>query len=169
MADTSSSIFNMKATEKLRSPDDLDKFVRVTNPSVWAVLVAFVALLAGLLMWGFLGSVTTSVSATGVVVDGRAMCFLEADDAAKVSVDDVANVGGERMKVAGVSDVPLSRAEAHDVLANDYLVSSLVKGDWAYQVTFDGDVADLREGVPITVGITVERIAPVDLILGGNA
>ena len=167
MADVSRSIFNKKATEKLRSPDDLDKYVQVANPSVWVVLVACVALLAGLLAWGVFGAVTTSVSTTGVVVDGKAMCFLSAEDVAKVSVGDGANFGGERMSVDQVASVPVSRDEAHSILSGDYLVSALVSGDWAYQVTFDGDVSELSENVPITVNITVERIAPITLILGG--
>ena len=82
MADVNSTIFNKRAAEKLRSPDDLDKFVRVTNPSVWVVLAACVALLAGLLAWGVFGAVTSSVSTTGVAINGKAMCFLDAEDAA---------------------------------------------------------------------------------------
>ena len=169
MADVSSSIFNKKATEKLRSPDDLDKYVCVTNPSVWVVLFACIAMLAGLLAWGVFGAVTTSVSATGVVVNGKAMCFLEAEDAAKVHVRDAAVIGGESAVVSQVASVPVSREEAHGVLVNDYLVSSLVKGDWAYQVSFDGDVSELTEGIPLSVNITTERIAPISLIFGGNA
>ena len=32
MAEQTRTIFNQRAAEKLRSPDDLDKYVRVTNP-----------------------------------------------------------------------------------------------------------------------------------------
>ena len=169
MADASSSIFNRRAAEKLRSPDDLDKYVRVTSPSMWAVVAALVLLLAGLLAWGVFGSVTTSVSATGVAVDGEAMCFLAAEDAAKVHVGDVANVAGVQMQVAEVSAVPLSRGEASTTLKSDYLVDTLISGNWAYQVSFDGDESGLAQGVPLTVSITVERIAPISLVLGGNA
>ncbi len=169
MADATSSIFNKKATEKLRSPDDLDKYVRVTNPSVWVALIACVALLAGLLAWGVFGSVATSVTATGVVVDDTAMCFLSADDVAKVHKGDAAYVGGEQMSVADVASVPKSREEAGKILTNDYLVATLVNGDWVYQVTFDGDVSNLAEGSPLSVSITTERIAPISLILGGDA
>lgn len=169
MADIESNIFNKKATEKLRSPDDLDKFVRVTNPSVWVILAAFVALLVGLLAWGVFGSVTTSVTATGVVVNDEAMCFISMDQAAKVDEGDDANVGGERMTVSKVAAVPLSRNEAGKFLPGDYLASSLVKDDWSYQVVFEGDTSELTEGVPLTVSITVERVAPISLILGGNA
>ena len=169
MVDASSSIFNKNATERLRSPDDLDKFVRVTNPSVWVVLAACLALLAGLLAWGVFGSVTTSVSSTGVSVSSNAMCFLTAEDAAKVHEGDAAFVGGEQMRVAKVAPIPVSRDEAGKILTSDYLVSTLMSSDWAYQVTFDGDTSELADGVPLTVSITVERIAPITLILGGNA
>jgi hypothetical protein len=169
MADVSRSIFNKKATDKLRSPDDLDKYVQVTNPSVWVVLAACIALLIGLLAWGLLGSVTTSVSSTGVCVNGKAMCFLSAEDVAKVHVGDVANVNGERMEVAEVAAVPVSRNEAGEVLSSDYLVSALMQDDWAYQVTFDGDTSGMTTGIPISVSITVEQIAPIKLVLGGNA
>ena len=90
MPEASRSIFNERASDKLRSPDDLDKYVQVTNPSVWVILVACIALLAGLLAWGVFGSVTTNVSATGVIANGQATCFLSADNVAKVSVGDSA-------------------------------------------------------------------------------
>ena len=163
------SIFNKRATEKLQSPDDLDQYVRVTNPSVWIVLAACVALLAGLLAWGVFGAVTTSVTATGVAVNGRALCFLTAENAAQVEVGDNAVVSGELMKVSEVSAVPLSRDEAGHVLASDYLVSTLISGDWAYMVTFSGDVEELATGVPLSVSIMTESVSPISLILGGNA
>ena len=73
------------------------------------------------------------------------------------------------MKVAGVSAVPLSRSEAREILMNDYLVNTLMQDDWAYCVSFDGDAAKLTQNVPLAVSITVERITPIRLILGGNA
>ena len=169
MAHEGQSIFNKKATEKLRSPDDLDKYVQVTNPSIWVALIACIALLAGLLAWGVFGSVTTSVSTTGTAIDGKAMCFLSAENIAKVNKGDVAKVGTERLTVAEVSKTPLSRNEVSKVLPNDYLVSTLVNGDWAYQVTFEGDTSELTNGVPLKVSITTEHIAPITLVLGGKA
>lgn len=167
MAEAGSSIFNQKATDKLRSPDDLDKYVQVTNPSVWVALIACIALLAGLLVWGVFGSVSTSVSTTGTVVDGVALCYLRAEDVAKVQEGDAAYIGDEQMTVAEVTTIPHSRDEAVMVLESDYLVSTLVSGEWAYLVTFDGDTSQLEEYVPLTVSITTERVAPISLILGG--
>ena len=165
MADAGSKIFNQKAVEKLRNPDDLDKYVRLTNPSVWVVLAACVALLLGLLAWGFWGTVVTSVNTKGVVLEDKAICFLSADTAPDVEVGDTANVDGKQMKVAEVQAVPLSRDEAAQVLSNDYLVSTLVQDDWVYLVTFDGDTSELNSDVPLPVNITTDLISPISLIM----
>lgn len=171
MADQGQSIFNKKATDKLRNPDDLDKYIRVTNPSVWVVLAACIALLAGLLAWGIFGAVTTNVASIGVAVDNDTpVCFLNAEDVAKVNSGDQAVVGGEGMIVQSVATTPISKAEAGEILKSDYLVSTLVTGDWSYPVYFvknDGP-SNLDPEVPVPVSITVERVAPIALILGGS-
>ena len=168
MADTTSSIFNKRATEKLRSPDDLDKYVRVTNPSIWVVLVASVAILVGLLAWGVFGSVTTSVDCLGVVCDDEAMCFLSAEDVAHVNVGDVANFGGTTLVVSEVARVPSSEYEVWDLLQSDYLADVFTADGWVYMVNFEGDTSGLEQGVPLSVSITTERVAPISLILGGT-
>jgi len=166
MAEQAASIFNKKATEKLRSPDDLDKYVRVTSPRMWVVLVACVALLAGLVAWGVFGTVSTDVSVLGTVLDGKAVCFLSADNTSNVREGDAAYVGGVQMKVAEVGRVPLSREEARGLLGSDYLAESLVTSGWATQIVFEGDVSQLADGVPLQVSITTERVAPLSLIVG---
>ena len=93
------------------------------------------------------------------------MCFLSSDEIAGVDPGDIGNVSGERMHVAEVSAVPVSPGEAKKILKDDYLVSALVSGDWAYVVTFEGDTSELSEGVPLKVNITTSRVSPISLIL----
>lgn len=165
MADEKSSMFTKKASEKLRSPDDLDEYVRVTNPSIWVVLAACAVLLIGLFAWGFLGTAETNVAATAASVEGEVVAFLPAEKASKVHVGDPANVGGGLLQVESVGAVPLSRAEVHEIVGSDYLESTLVEGDWSYPVRFSGDgEAAFAEGVPLSATITVENIAPMSLI-----
>ena len=165
MAETKSSIFNKQATDRLNSPDDLDRYIRATNPSSWMVLVAVLALVLGLLAWGVFGSVSTSVSATGTCVDGQVVCLLDASQAAKVGEGDSAYVSGAQATVSSVSAVPVSRDEAREILPGDYLVDTLMPGDWAYLVTLEVS-ATLSEGVPLDVSITTESTAPISLVLG---
>ena len=171
MAEDSKSIFNTKATEKLRNPDDLDKYVQVTNPGVWVVLLACIALLVGLLAWGVFGAVDTNVTCTGAAItkggsdSPKVMCFLQADKITEVKAGDAANVGGEQMTVSDVQKVPLSKDELKELLGSDYLTSTLVQGDWAYAVTFEGDASELPVNVPVDVRIRVKSVAPISLIL----
>ena len=167
MANPESSIFNKKATERLRSPDDLDKYVRVTNPSVWVMLIACAALLVGILAWGVFGTVSTSVSATAARTDSGVICLLNAENAAKVSVGDQAVVNGSLMQVESISELPLSRQEVSDIIESDYLASTLVQSDWSYVVMLTGpDAEELVPNVPLSVSITIESTAPISLIFG---
>ena len=165
MADSPKSIFSKRATEKLRNPDDLELYVRVANPSIWAALVACAILLAGLLTWGVFGSVTTNIKTTGTVINGEAMCFIPVSDIAEVNEGDAANFGGTQLEVADVADTPISRNEVHTLLGNDYLVDELAKANWVYKVNFAGDTSGLQERIPQPINITVERMAPISLIL----
>ena len=170
MSDETKSIFTEKATDKLRSPDDLDEYVRVTNPSVWVVFGACAVLLIGLFAWGFFGTAETNVGAMGAYVDGEVVCFLPADKASNVHEGDIANVDGELMEVASVGAVPVSRVEAKDIVGGDYLASTLVGDDWTYVVRFGGNGDyEFADGIPLSVNITTERIAPISLIFKGAA
>jgi hypothetical protein len=158
----------------MHSADELEKCVRVTPPSAWVALVAFVVLLAGLLAWAVFGTIATRVPTTAAVVNGQAICFLSQDDVVKMHEGDQADVDGEALgidnvtlKINSISDLPVSRAEAAKIAPGDFLVEALMPGNWAYQVTFAGDTSKLPEGVPLSMEVTVERLAPISLMLRG--
>lgn len=180
MSERRANVFSERATQKLRSADDLDAYVRVTNPSVWVALIAILSLLAGLVIWGVFGSVVTSVSATGTVVEAAkipgsakvqatdpkvAVCFLSADDVVNVDSSDMADVGGELMRVADISPIPTSPDELDEALGSVYLADALFKDGWAYAVVLDGDASRFEESIPLYVNITTQRIPPITLIL----
>ena len=162
-----SQIFNKKASEKLQSPDDLDKYVQVTNPSVWVVLGACIALIVGLLIWGFFGAVSSSVTTTGVLVEGQIVCFVDAKTASQIDVGNTATVDGYLMEVASKGDIPFSREEARSFLKSDYLTSTLVTSDWSYVISLEGDSGVFYYAVPMSVVITTERVTPISLIFNG--
>lgn len=43
---------SQKSLNRVKSPEDLNDYIRVANPGVWLVLVAVVILLAGVCIWG---------------------------------------------------------------------------------------------------------------------
>jgi hypothetical protein len=62
------SIFRKVALERLSSPDQLDQLMRVTNRRGWLALVALTGLIVTAVVWGFLGTVATKVSGSGILV-----------------------------------------------------------------------------------------------------
>ena len=69
---SSQSIFRKKTLERISSPDQLTDYLRVTNPGIWAVLIAVILMLAGLLGWSTIGTLETSVDVTVTVTDHKA-------------------------------------------------------------------------------------------------
>ena len=50
-------IFREKSIERVSSPEQLDDYIKVTTPSVWLILSATIALLAGIIIWGVFGKI----------------------------------------------------------------------------------------------------------------
>ena len=45
-------LYRKESLERVQSPEQLNDYLRVTNPSVWILLTAVILLLVGLLVWG---------------------------------------------------------------------------------------------------------------------
>lgn len=55
-------IFRKKSLDKLKSPENLDESIKVTNPSVWLILIAVFLLLVGACVWGIFGHIDSIAS-----------------------------------------------------------------------------------------------------------
>ena len=66
---TQRDLFQKKALEKLRSPDELDKLYSVTAPVGWVALLTVLFLLVSGILWTFFGVMADKVSGTGLMVD----------------------------------------------------------------------------------------------------
>lgn len=56
------SLFREEAVDRMLSPDDLDRLMRVTDPRGWLALIALAALVVPAVLWGVFGSIPTQVS-----------------------------------------------------------------------------------------------------------
>ncbi len=63
MEDT--GLFRKTSMDRIRSPEQLNDYLRVTNPAVWVLLAALLLLLAGLAVWA-------SFTYVGSFADGSA-------------------------------------------------------------------------------------------------
>ena len=63
-------IYREKSLKYISSPDQLNDYLKVAKPGVWAILLAVIVLLAGLFAWGSFTYIGSSVSGTAHVADG---------------------------------------------------------------------------------------------------
>ncbi len=73
MAENKNNLFRKKALDRISSPEQLNDYLRVTNPGIWAILIAVILFLAGVFVWACTGTLETKTPATVVVQDKTAL------------------------------------------------------------------------------------------------
>jgi len=67
MEEKGKRVFREKTLERISSPEQLNDYLHVTNPGIWAVLTAVIILLAGVFVWSCTGTLETKSPASMVV------------------------------------------------------------------------------------------------------
>lgn len=70
MAQKQNDLFRRSALERLSSPEELDRLITVTTPGGWLALLALLLLLSAFVVWGWFGSIRTTVSGEGILLRG---------------------------------------------------------------------------------------------------
>ena len=96
-------LFRKKSIEKMRSPENIDDYIRVTNPGVWLLLAAVIVLLIGACIWGIWGHIETTLDVTATVSDGVVVCEINGSDAAEVEVGMLLCIGEQEAPIRGLS------------------------------------------------------------------
>ena len=70
-------LFREEALKKASSPEELNEYIKVTNPGVWITLVAVIVIIIGGCIWGIFGRIEETVEAI-VVSDGtQTFCYVD--------------------------------------------------------------------------------------------
>lgn len=167
----SKTLFRQNSLDRVSSPEQLNDYIKVSNPSIWIVLIALFILLAGVFVWGVTGSLPTSVTASGFVTGGEAICYLDISDAGKVKAGQEVKVSLPnqddtfRGMVKSVGTTPLSSSEIANELNSDYLMGVLAGEGFAVRVTVSLDSEDIPEGTLLNLNIVTDEIRPIDFLL----
>jgi hypothetical protein len=78
-------IYRKEALDRLSSPEQLDQLMQVTGPRAWVALAAFGLLILTALLWGFLGSIPTTVEGQGFLVPTRGVKTVTAPRAGAIA------------------------------------------------------------------------------------
>lgn len=152
-------LFRKKSMDRISSPEQLNDYVKVSNPSVWMLLFSIVILLVGICIWGIFGKLDTTLTVSAVSTDGVTVCYVKEADRADISEGMTVRIDGAEYQVTSVSDEPVQ------VTANfqDYVlhIGSLQSGEWVYKIPVN---AELKNGI-YKAEIVTESIAPMSFLL----
>ncbi len=73
-------LFRKKSLERVKSPESINDYIQVSNPGIWLLLAAVIALLLGAVIWGIFGYVDTTVKADAVFSGGTATVTVDSAD-----------------------------------------------------------------------------------------
>lgn len=152
-------LFRKKSVDRVSSPEQLNEYIRVSNPGVWMVLAAIVILLVGVCVWGVFGHLDTTLPAVAISENGEMTLYVKEADIASVEEGMKVTVGDLECTVTAIAAQPV----AVDGAFTDYAlhVGGLQTGEWVYAVTVSGALTD---GVH-SAEIVIESVSPMSFVL----
>ena len=156
--DMNKQIFRKKSVDRMSSPEQLNDYIKVTNPGVWMALAAIVILLVGVCVWGVFGTLETKLSVAAVSRDGHTVLYVKEDNVASVRENMSVYIGDETYKVTSVSSQPVSVTEEISEYARH--TGELSIGEWVYIVQINGNMPD---GV-YKAQVVVDSVSPLSFV-----
>lgn len=154
-------LFREKSLERVSSPEQLNDYIRIANPSIWMALIAVVLLLMGICVWSVFGKLDT-VLAVGAITDGdQTVCYVKETDIDSVSSGMKVRIGDETYAISEIALQPVQVGETFpEYLAH---LGGIAQGEWAYAVVLDGTAG--TDGGIYEAQIVTESIAPISFVM----
>ncbi|MDF0555522.1 NHLP bacteriocin system secretion protein [Kamptonema sp. UHCC 0994] len=207
-----SHYYRTEALEKLSSPERLDQLMQVVTLKDWLSLVALGILLLLLVIWSIVGEIPISVTGEGILMQIRpvveipshlpiqrqenkivGLIYFAVEDGKKIQSGMPISItpttvkrerfGGIIGKVTNVSDFPVTKESATNLIGNPQVVEHLIgKGDVMIQVIaelesnpsdFSGYKWSYRQGPKLkisagsiaTARVKLEERSPITFVL----
>lgn len=120
-------IFREKSLKRIKSPESLGDYIRISSPAVWIILAAVLLLLVGACVWGFAGKIETTAECNAVAKDGEVICLFDAANLPQISV-------GMPVRIDG-AEYPITRIDAEHCFA--YAYADVPDGNYKLQIIIE--------------------------------
>lgn len=152
-------LFRKKSIEKVSSPEQLNEYIRASNPGVWTVLAAIVILLIGVCVWGILGHLDTTVTTVAVVENSEITLYIKETDFEQIEDDMKVVIDNKKCEITDIAAQPV--AVGNDFSEYALHIGNLQKGEWVYTASVNGESED---GI-YSAEIVVESISPMSFVI----
>ena len=128
-------IFRQKSIERIASPEQLDDYIHVSNPSAWVVISAFAVLLIGICIWGIFGRLDTVISVAAVKEADSVVCYVRESDYPKLKTGMTVEINNEEFVITAIETIPVPVGSS----LHEYIkyIGSLHDGERVYRIRTD--------------------------------
>ncbi len=127
------SLYRKESMERIQSPEQLNDYLRITNPTIWILLIAVIILLAGMLIWSSYATIGSFAQGTARVENGEmTVLFDDANLARSVKAGMDITVGDV---TSTVKSVGRSESGAVFALADTILADGVYEARVTYRQT----------------------------------
>ena len=156
------TIFREKSIERISSPDQLNDYVKLSDPGIWFILAAITVILAGACIFGVFGHIDSTVPGVGIVSEGDMVCLIKKEYGSRFTNDMKVKIDNVEYNASLRSDKPVTVRDSMDPYALH--VGDLQPGEWVYELDVQGIFADgTYEALLVT-----EEISPLSFLFGNS-
>lgn len=148
VVDMENSLFRKKSLERISSPEQLNDYIKVSNPSVWLVIGAMIIIAVSFSIWAFNGNITSEISGTGVFKTNNknnidlVVCYVDANYASKISEGMPVRIYDKfkpmnayiNGKVTKISQTPVNQEDILHSYSSEYIADNLLESDYGVEV-----------------------------------
>ena len=150
-----------KKFDKVDSPEQLNEYIRLSNPGVWITMLAIIVLLAGFCVWGIFGKIDTKITTVAVSDETSTYIYIKEDDLSRIDDGMPVSVNGSKdtFKIVEKDETP----EKITADMDEYIrhLGDLQIGEWAYKCKLDKNVDKGTYGADIII----ESDSPIKFIV----
>lgn len=146
-------LYRKSALERLSSPEQLDKALKVSSPLSWLVLIGIALIIAVTVVWSIIGTIPVTVTASGTIVIPTSVQAIYTEEAGTVDRIFVSPGDTVHMGDPVIAYHALGGSETKYIFADQFGTVASVK------VTSGGTMEQGNEAVRISPIVTGRQVA----------
>ncbi len=157
-------VFRQESLDRVKSPEQLNNFIKISKPSVWVITVSILFLLIGVIVWSVFGSVDTTIALKAVVKEDNIFFYVPESIASNLEIGFPVIVDDAQGEITEISDEPYKYDEVLIKLNNDEYLTYLLGVEYEkYLFEIKVDIANLDE-IVVDADVVVDRINPISFV-----
>lgn len=159
------SVFREKSLNKIKSPDNLNQYIKVANPGMWLGLFAVLLILVGVIVWGCVARFDTVSSSCVVVKDSTALCYFLENNVKDIQSDSQITIEGQSYVLGSRSSQTIMLSVDNEEEA--YLLHKIGLEESGWFAVFEITGVNLEDGIYVGECV-VDSVRPISFFFNSE-